>query len=106
MLDKRTGSRLANLWDDAKVAKMSEAERLVYRSNILGSDKRVTNYGGGNTSSKIVQADPLTGQQVEVLWVKGSGGDSASIKLDGFAAVAGQYVHLHGSAARWALDGR
>jgi rhamnulose-1-phosphate aldolase/alcohol dehydrogenase len=87
MLDKRTGSRLANLWDDAKAAAMSEAERLVYRSNILGSDKRVTNYGGGNTSSKIVQADPLTGEQVEVLWVKGSGGDSASIRLDGFATL-------------------
>jgi rhamnose utilization protein RhaD (predicted bifunctional aldolase and dehydrogenase) len=66
---------------------MSEAERLVYRSNILGSDKRVTNYGGGNTSSKIWQKDPLTGEKVEVLWVKGSGGDSASIKLDGFATL-------------------
>ena len=72
--------RLANLWDDAKAAAMSEPERLVYRSNLLGSDKRVTNYGGGNTSSKIMQQDPLTGETVEVLWVKGSGGDSASIK--------------------------
>lgn len=79
--------RLANLWNDAKAASMSEPERLVYRSNILGSDKRVTNYGGGNTSSKIAQKDPLTGQDVEVLWVKGSGGDSASIKLDGFATL-------------------
>ena len=79
--------RLANLWDDAKAAAMSEPERLVYRSNLLGSDKRVTNYGGGNTSSKIVQKDPLTGQDVEVLWVKGSGGDSASIKLDGFSTL-------------------
>lgn len=79
--------RLANLWDDAKAAAMSEPERLVYRSNLLGSDKRVTNYGGGNTSSKIFQKDPLTGQDVEVLWVKGSGGDSASIKLDGFATL-------------------
>lgn len=87
MLDKRSGSRLANLWDDAKAATMSEPERLVYRSNLLGSDKRVTNYGGGNTSSKIAQADPLSGEQVEVLWVKGSGGDSASIKLDGFATL-------------------
>ena len=87
MLDKRSGSRLANLWDDAKAAAMTEPERLVYRSNILGSDKRVTNYGGGNTSSKILQADPLTGEQVEVLWVKGSGGDSASIRLDGFATL-------------------
>ena len=80
-------SRLANLWDDARAAGMTEAERLVYRSNILGSDKRVTNYGGGNTSSKIYEKDPLTGEQVEVLWVKGSGGDSASIKLDGFATL-------------------
>ncbi|QPC94855.1 bifunctional rhamnulose-1-phosphate aldolase/short-chain dehydrogenase [Mesorhizobium sp. INR15] len=87
MLDKRSGTRLANLWDDAKAASMGEPERLVYRSNTLGSDKRVTNYGGGNTSSKIWQKDPLTGQDVEVLWVKGSGGDSASIKLDGFATL-------------------
>ena len=79
--------RLANLWDDAKAAAMSEPERLVYRSNLLGSDKRVTNYGGGNTSSKIMQKDPLTGETVEVLWVKGSGGDSASIKLDGFSTL-------------------
>ncbi|MGV8854286.1 MAG: bifunctional rhamnulose-1-phosphate aldolase/short-chain dehydrogenase [Devosia sp.] len=79
--------RLANLWDDAKAAAMSEPERLVYRSNLLGSDKRVTNYGGGNTSSKIIQKDPLTGETVEVLWVKGSGGDSASIKLDGFSTL-------------------
>ena len=87
MLDKRTPARLANLWDDEKAAKLSEPERLVYRSNTLGSDKRVTNYGGGNTSSKVRQKDPLTGEEVEVLWVKGSGGDSASIKLDGFATL-------------------
>jgi rhamnulose-1-phosphate aldolase/alcohol dehydrogenase len=80
-------ARLKNLWDDATAAGMTEPERLVYRSNILGSDKRVTNYGGGNTSSKIFQKDPLTGQDVEVLWVKGSGGDSASIKLDGFSTL-------------------
>jgi rhamnulose-1-phosphate aldolase/alcohol dehydrogenase len=87
MLDKRSPARLANLWDDEKAAKLSEPERLVYRSNTLGSDKRVTNYGGGNTSSKIRQKDPLTGEEVDVLWVKGSGGDSASIKLDGFATL-------------------
>ncbi|RWQ61433.1 bifunctional rhamnulose-1-phosphate aldolase/short-chain dehydrogenase [Mesorhizobium sp.] len=87
MLDKRSGTRLANLWEEAKAQAMSEPERLVYRSNVLGSDKRVTNYGGGNTSSKIWQKDPLTGESVEVLWVKGSGGDSASIKLDGFATL-------------------
>lgn len=88
MLDKaKVGASLKNLWDDRKAAGMSEPERLVYRSNILGSDKRVTNYGGGNTSSKVMQKDPLTGDEVEVLWVKGSGGDSASIKLDGFATL-------------------
>lgn len=87
MLDKRSGTRLANLWDEVKAQAMSEPERLVYRSNVLGSDKRVTNYGGGNTSSKVWQSDPLTGESVEVLWVKGSGGDSASIKLDGFATL-------------------
>ncbi|MBZ9866245.1 bifunctional rhamnulose-1-phosphate aldolase/short-chain dehydrogenase [Mesorhizobium sp. CA15] len=87
MLDKRSGSRLASLWDDAKAEGMSGPELLVYRSNTLGSDKRVTNYGGGNTSSKVWQKDPLTGEEVEVLWVKGSGGDSASIKLDGFATL-------------------
>eukprot|EP00873_Tetraselmis_striata_P032475 jgi/Tetstr1/452739/TSEL_039775.t1 len=80
-------ARIANLWDDAKAAGMTEAERLVYRSNLLGSDKRVTNYGGGNTSSKILETDPLTGEKVEVLWVKGSGGDVGTIKLDGFSTL-------------------
>ena len=87
MLDKPSPARLANLWDDAKASKLSEPERLVYRSNILGSDKRVTNYGGGNMSSKIVQKDPLTGEEVEVLWVKGSGGGGGGGQLDGFATL-------------------
>jgi rhamnulose-1-phosphate aldolase/alcohol dehydrogenase len=78
---------IPSLWDDVKADAMTEAERLVYRSNLLGSDKRITNYGGGNTSSKILETDLLTSQKVEVLWVKGSGGDSASIKLDGFATL-------------------
>ena len=87
MLETRKSTRLANLWDDAKATVLGEPELLVYRSNTLGSDKRVTNYGGGNTSSKVWQKDPLTGEEVEVLWVKGSGGDSASIKLEGFATL-------------------
>ena len=87
MTDQRNSGRLDNLWDDAKAAQMNEAERLVYRSNLLGSDKRITNYGGGNTSSKIMEKDPLTGQMVEVLWVKGSGGDVGTIKLDGFSTL-------------------
>jgi len=80
-------SRLANLWDDAKTASMTGPELLLYRSNLLGSDKRITNYGGGNTSAKVMQPDPLTEAQVEVLWVKGSGGDVGSITMDGFATL-------------------
>ena len=78
---------ISNLWDKTKADAMSEADRLVYRSNLLGSDKRITNFGGGNTSSKIWEEDPLTGKQVEILWVKGSGGDNATIKRDGFATL-------------------
>jgi rhamnulose-1-phosphate aldolase/alcohol dehydrogenase len=74
-------------WDEAKAAGLSAPELLLYRSNLLGSDKRITNYGGGNTSSKLMQPDALTGEQVEVLWVKGSGGDLGSMKLDGFATL-------------------
>ncbi|WP_299668416.1 bifunctional rhamnulose-1-phosphate aldolase/short-chain dehydrogenase [uncultured Ruegeria sp.] len=66
---------------------MSESELLLYRSNTLGSDKRVTNYGGGNTSAKVMETDPLSGKEVEVLWVKGSGGDIGSMKLDGFSTL-------------------
>lgn len=83
----RAENRLENLWDDAKSDAMSESEKLLYRSNLLGSDKRITNYGGGNTSAKVMETDPLTGDQVEVLWVKGSGGDVGSIKMDGFATL-------------------
>ena len=81
------GNRLQNLWDDTRAAGLSEPEQLLYRSNLLGSDKRVTNFGGGNTSAKVMQTDPLTGQMVEVLWVKGSGGDIGSMKLDGFSTL-------------------
>ncbi len=87
MARENDGARLANLWDEAKAAGMSEPERLLYRSNLLGSDKRITNYGGGNTSAKVIERDPLTGGDVEVLWVKGSGGDVGTIKLDGFATL-------------------
>jgi len=87
MLNKQAGSRLQNLWDKSRAAGMSESELLLYRSNLLGSDKRVTNYGGGNTSAKVMEKDPLTGKKVEVLWVKGSGGDVGTIKMDGFATL-------------------
>jgi rhamnulose-1-phosphate aldolase/alcohol dehydrogenase len=78
---------LENRWDEAAVQGMSEPELLLYRSNILGADKRVTNYGGGNTSAKVTQQDPLSGDDVEVLWVKGSGGDIGSMALDGFSTL-------------------
>src|SRR3982751_3129942 len=78
---------IASRWDDAHAAALSPAELLLYRSNLLGSDKRITNFGGGNTSAKIREKDPLTGQPVEVLWVKGSGGDLGTMKLDGFSTL-------------------
>lgn len=87
MLKQDKGARLENLWDEKHAADMSEPEMLLYRSNLLGSDKRVTNYGGGNTSAKVMQKDPLTGAMVEVLWVKGSGGDVGTITMDGFATL-------------------
>jgi rhamnulose-1-phosphate aldolase/alcohol dehydrogenase len=78
---------LPDLWDDARAAGLSEPELLRYRSNLLGSDKRVTNYGGGNTSAKVTMRDPLTREATDVLWVKGSGGDLGSIDLSGFATL-------------------
>src|SRR5271170_6646336 len=78
---------LEDRWDDTVAAKLDEPELLRYRSNLLGSDLRITNFGGGNTSSKVVETDPLTGEPVEVLWVKGSGGDLGSIKRSGFATL-------------------
>lgn len=77
MLDKHQGARLANLWDDGKAAGMTEPEKLLYRSNLLGSDKRITNYGGGNTSAKVMEKDPLTGEIVEVLWSRAPAATSA-----------------------------
>ena len=78
---------LDNRWDDAKASGLDEPGKLLYRSNLLGADKRITNYGGGNTSAKVIETDPLTGKPAEVLWVKGSGGDVGTIKLDGFATL-------------------
>ncbi|PYQ51159.1 MAG: bifunctional rhamnulose-1-phosphate aldolase/short-chain dehydrogenase, partial [Acidobacteria bacterium] len=74
-------------WDDAKAAGLTGLDRLVYRSNTLGADLTLTNTGGGNTSSKLMEKDPLTGAEVEVLWVKGSGGDLRTAKRDSFASL-------------------
>jgi rhamnose utilization protein RhaD (predicted bifunctional aldolase and dehydrogenase)/NAD(P)-dependent dehydrogenase (short-subunit alcohol dehydrogenase family) len=78
---------LEDLWDENLAAGMDEPELLRYRSNLLGSDLRITNFAGGNTSSKISLPDPLTGRETEVLWVKGSGGDLGSIRRAGFATL-------------------
>lgn len=77
------------LWDEEKAAAMAgdEVALLVYRSNLLGADLRLTNYGGGNTSCKIMAKDPLSDQEVEVMWVKGSGGDLGTMKRSGLAAL-------------------
>ena len=78
---------LEDRWDEAVASKLDAPELLRYRSNLLGSDLRITNFGGGNTSSKLDQVDPLDGQTKKILWVKGSGGDLGSIKRSGFATL-------------------
>jgi rhamnose utilization protein RhaD (predicted bifunctional aldolase and dehydrogenase)/NAD(P)-dependent dehydrogenase (short-subunit alcohol dehydrogenase family) len=78
---------LEDRWDEQVARGLEQPELLRYRSNLLGSDLRITNFGGGNTSSKIQQSDPLSGRQEEVLWIKGSGGDLGSIQLSGLAAL-------------------
>ncbi len=83
----RFDAPLPDLWDDERAQSLDEPGLLLYRSNLLGSDLRITNFGGGNTSAKVAATDPLTGAPATVLWVKGSGGDIGSMKLDGFATL-------------------
>src|SRR6201996_1246515 len=78
---------LEDRWDEFVAATLDAPELLRYRSNLLGSDLRITNFGGGNTSSKLDQVDPLDGETKQILWVKGSGGDLGSIKRAGFATL-------------------
>lgn len=77
------------LWDEKKAAELAgdEVGLLIYRSNLLGADLRLTNYGGGNTSCKVTSKDPLTGKDTEVMWIKGSGGDIGTLKKSGLAAL-------------------
>ena len=79
------------LWDDKKAASYGDDQvgLFLYRSNILGADLRITNYGGGNTSCKTIEKDPLTNEEVEVMWIKGSGGDIGTLNR---AGIAGIYV--------------
>ncbi len=84
---KPTYQYVNHSWDDAVAASLDPVGRLIYRSNILGADQRITNTGGGNTSAKIMENDPLTGKPTEVLWVKGSGGDLRTSKRENFSSL-------------------
>ncbi len=88
-LNKNSFKHVSYLWDDAEAAKLAgdEVALLIYRSNLLGADLRLTNYGGGNTSCKATAKDPLTGQETEIMWIKGSGGDIGTLKKSGLAAL-------------------
>jgi len=88
-IGKESFKHVSYLWDDAKAAELEgdEVALLLYRSNLLGADLRLTNYGGGNTSCKAIAKDPLTGRDAEVMWIKGSGGDIGTLTRSGLAAL-------------------
>ena len=89
VIGKERFKHVSYLWDDQKAASLGndQVALLIYRSNLLGADLRLTNYGGGNTSCKVMERDPLTGKETEVMWVKGSGGDLGTLKKSGLAAL-------------------
>lgn len=95
MTNARTYNHVGYLWDEARAAQLagSEVDMFIYRSNLLGADLRLTNYAGGNTSVKVTEADPLTGEPVEVMWVKGSGGDIGTLTKAGCASLYVQKLH-------------
>jgi len=86
-ISAKNAARPYPIWDAAHAAKLDGVGKLVYRSNLLGSDQRVTNTGGGNTSAKVMEKDPLSGKDVEVMWVKGSGGDLRTSKKENFSSL-------------------
>jgi rhamnose utilization protein RhaD (predicted bifunctional aldolase and dehydrogenase) len=90
------------IWDDSIADQLDPVERLRYRSNILGADQRITNTGGGNTSSKIRMPDPLSGEEVDVMWVKGSGGDLRTSTRANFASLyLDKFFSLQSIYSRW-----
>lgn len=91
----QTFNHVDYLWDDKKAAALEgdEVGLFLYRSNILGADLRITNYGGGNTSCKTIEKDPLTGEDTEVMWIKGSGGDIGTLTRKGVAALHVNKLH-------------
>ncbi|PQA58726.1 bifunctional aldolase/short-chain dehydrogenase [Siphonobacter curvatus] len=95
MTETTSFKHVSYLWDDAKAAELAgdEVALLIYRSNLLGADLRLTNYGGGNTSCKVTSPDPLTGEDTRVMWVKGSGGDLGTLKKSGLAALYLDRLH-------------
>lgn len=95
ILEKKAFQHVSYLWDKEKEAALSgdEVGLLIYRSNILGADLRITNYGGGNTSCKTVERDPLTGAETEIMWVKGSGGDIGTLTKSGLAGLYVEKLH-------------
>src|SRR5208282_1753718 len=86
-MNNPTYSFVNYLWDSKHAATLDPVGRLIYRSNLLGSDQRITNTGGGNTSAKLTETDPLTDKPVTVLWVKGSGGDLRTAKRENFSSL-------------------
>src|SRR5690554_7823590 len=88
-ISENTFNHVNYLWDKDKEKELGDDQvaLLIYRSNILGADLRLTNYGGGNTSCRTIEKDPLTGDEVEVMWIKGSGGDIGTLTKSGLAAL-------------------
>lgn len=87
--NKTQFKHVSYLWNETEAAKLGsdEVALLIYRSNLLGADLRLTNYGGGNTSCKALAKDPLSNEQKEIMWIKGSGGDIGTLKKSGLAAL-------------------
>ena len=94
-MKKNTYKHVNYLWDKKKADAIGDdqAELFLYRSNILGADLRITNFGGGNTSCKTIEKDPITNEEVEVMWIKGSGGDIGTLKRNGIAGLYNQRLH-------------